>query len=89
MEISQGQCPRTGIFLLLKWMSPSELKKWEKFPTWGNTNVGAILEVDLLYPESLHELHNDYPLAPENIKIGNVKKLVPHLGERKTVLISF
>ena len=30
--------------------------------------MGYILEVDLEYPDSLHELHNDYPLAPKNVQ---------------------
>ena len=30
---------------------------------------GYILEVDLEYPEELHELHNDYPLAAEKMKV--------------------
>ena len=30
---------------------------------------GFILEVDLDYPAHLHDLHNDYPLAPEQLQI--------------------
>ena len=29
--------------------------------------TGYLLEVDLKYPDELHELHNDYPLAPEKL----------------------
>ena len=32
-------------------------------------SIGYILEVDLKYPDKLHVLHNDYPLAPEKIGI--------------------
>jgi hypothetical protein len=30
---------------------------------------GMVLEVDLDYPEELHDLHNGYPLAPESKEI--------------------
>ena len=30
-----------------------------------NSAIGNTLEVDLHYPKELHDLHNDYPLAPE------------------------
>ena len=34
-----------------------------------NSSVGYILEVQLKYPDELHYLHNDYPLAPEKLAI--------------------
>ena len=41
--------------------------------TWGkykeDSKKGLILEVDLKYSTKLHNLHNDYPLAPEKIKV--------------------
>ena len=33
---------------------------------------GCILEVDLEYPKELHDLHNDYPLAPERLHIFQI-----------------
>ena len=54
-----------------KWMKVSELETWE--------NYSCILEVDLEYPKSLHDLHNDYPLAPEQIEVNKVDKLIPNL----------
>ena len=34
-----------------------------------NSPTGYILNVDLKYPDELHALHNDYPLAPEKLAI--------------------
>ena len=33
----------------------------------SSSKKGLILEVDLDYPASLHDLHNDFPLAPEQV----------------------
>ena len=35
-----------------------------------NSSIGHVLEVDLEYPSELHELHDDYPLAPEKFDIS-------------------
>ena len=60
---AMSQSLPTGDF---KWI-PSEDFILENYT--NNTRKGAILEVDLEYPEELHDLHNDYPLAPEKILI--------------------
>ena len=31
------------------------------------SEIGYFIEVDLEYPDELHELHNDYPLAQKNL----------------------
>ena len=64
-----------------EWMSESELENWESIP--------CILEVDLDYPESLHDEHNDYPLASERMTIDGVEKLVPNLNNKKNYVIHF
>ena len=51
------------------WLSEKEMSnlKIKSIPDKGC--VGYILEVDLEYPECLHDLHNDYPVAPEKMSI--------------------
>ena len=34
-----------------------------------NTHEGCFLVVDLEYPKELHDLHNDYPLAPQRKRV--------------------
>ena len=39
----------------------------------SNSSKGCVIEVDLEYPNEFRELHNDYPLAPDKIKIKTEK----------------
>ena len=50
---------------------------------------GYIFEVDLEYPPDLWDLHNDYPLAPELIKVNGVEKLICHFKPRKNYVIHY
>ena len=52
-------------------------------------NYSCILEVDLEYPRSLHDLHNDYPLALEQIEVNKVDKLIPNLWNKKKYVIHY
>ena len=64
-----------------KWMEKSEFENWK--------NIPCILEVDLEYPHGLHDLHNEYPLAPEKLKINGVEKLIPNLGDKKNYVLNY
>ena len=58
-----------------KWIDVNKskvLKLLEK----KDTNQGFIFEVDLDYPGTLWYLHNDYPLAPEKLKVDKIDKLI-------------
>ena len=61
------------------WMTEIELQNWEKYP--------CIFEVDLEYPEELCDLHNEYSLAPEILKVGNVEKLIPNLKNKEKYVL--
>ncbi|XP_065654868.1 uncharacterized protein LOC136081480 [Hydra vulgaris] len=56
-----------------------KFKKWKSIP--------CILEVDLDYPEHLHDEHNDYPLGPERLTINRVEKCVLNLNNKKNYLV--
>ena len=62
-----------------KWMNKYELNNLE--------NYSCILEVDLEYPKELHDLHNDYPLAPEQIEVNKVEKLIPNLRYKEKYVL--
>ena len=65
-----------------KWMNKKELANWR-------TVGGCILEVDLEYPKELHDLHNDYPLAPERMIVNKVEKLIPNLKKKKRYTVHY
>ena len=67
--------------------------------------IGYILELDRKYLDQLHVLQNDYPLAAEKlaipynmlsncckqyeIKVGDVKKLIPNLGNETNYVLHY
>ena len=53
-----------------RWMKQKQIDKIDLAKYKEDSNEGLILEVDLEYPEGLHDLHNDYPLAAERVCVN-------------------
>ena len=52
-----------------RWMNQKQIDNLDLNKYHDESKKGLILEVDLEYPNKLHNLHNDYPLAAEKIKV--------------------
>ena len=84
-----------------KWLNQKESDKFDVNLIKEIISDGYILEIDLEYPDELHKLHNDYPLAPlllnycssianqYDIKIGGVNKLIANLGNKSKYVLHY
>ena len=56
----------TGNF---KWLNEKQINQINWSNIHAENKKGYLLEVDLEYPNELHDLHNDYPCGAEQIKV--------------------
>jgi hypothetical protein len=68
-----------------QWISPITIDTIMNYDE--NRQIGYTLEVDLHYPKELHDKHNDYPLAPERMKLGICEKLCGTFNNKKDYII--
>ena len=89
---AMSQSLPTGGF---KWMTNLTKEKVMEILEKTNSSMnnmgkrGYIFEVDLEYPKELWKSHNDYPLAPEKIKVNGVEKLISHFKLHKNYVIHY
>ena len=65
-----------------KWLSERDIQTFNVMSVNDEAEIGYILEVDLEYPTELHDLHSDYPLAPEKMIITH-EMLAPYQQQLK------
>ena len=53
-----------------RWMTEKQISNLDLAKYKENSKKGLILEVDSEYPKDLHNLHNDYPLAAERVRVN-------------------
>lgn len=55
------------------------------------SNIGFALEVDIAYPQSLHDAHNDLPYLPERMVPpgSKINKLVANLQYKKNYVVHY
>jgi len=75
-----------------KWMLTTDIDNFGIHNIPFDSKYGYFLEVDLIYPYRLHDLHNDLPFCPSNClssKEDMLKKLIADLGNKKNYVIHY
>ncbi|GFT25899.1 c2H2-type domain-containing protein [Trichonephila clavipes] len=73
-----------------RWLDSEQLSKFNVLELDEDSDIGYILEVDLLYPKHLHNKHKDLSLAPEHVLIRYMlsnysKELCDEFGLKSTL----
>lgn len=75
------------------WLTAEQIDSFDVMQISNTSDIGYVLEVDLTYPDSLHDFHNDFPFCPElmippNSKFKNCK-LIPNLNNKHKYIIHY
>ena len=69
------------------WMTDKQLQEFDVMRVSDDSETGFILDVDLDYPENLHDLHNDLPLAPRSrvVEKDELSNYTKYLAEKLNI----
>ncbi|KAF2898221.1 hypothetical protein ILUMI_07955 [Ignelater luminosus] len=87
-----GHAQRQSLpFENFRWLEQQEIDSHDVSKVSDDSDKGYILEVDLHYPQSIHDNHQDLPLAPERLKPPNSKysKLLTTLYDKQKYVIHY
>ena len=87
---SMSQALPSGGF---KWLSTREILDLDIMNVDDDSPHGYVLEVDVHYPEELHDAHSDFPFLVENIvpptEKSKLTKLIPNLNDKKKYVVHY
>jgi hypothetical protein len=74
-----------------QWLNNNEINLddvWRAADMGDDSPIGYFLEVDISFPEELHEYFNDYPFAPERVIMRTMEKSPMHMVIQRAYDIS-
>lgn len=87
---SMSQALPTGGFA---WLSDEEILNLNIMAVSDEGSQGYVLEVDVHYPQELHDLHSDLPFLVENIlppeSNSKFPKLIPNLNDKRKYITHY
>ena len=76
-----------------RWLSEREILDLNIMNVDDDSPQGYVLEVDVHYPEELHDAHSDLPFLVENIvpptETAKLPKLIPNLNDKKKYIVHY
>lgn len=76
-----------------QWLVQKDVEQFDVRNIADDSEIGYVLEIDLHYPQNLHDAHNDLPFCPENLIPPNGKsklpKLIPNLLDKSRYIIHY
>ena len=67
-----------------KWVEQTSQFNADFMKTYNNdSNEGCFFQVDVQYPQNLHNLHNDLPLLSDRMKIEKNEKFVANFPDKE------